>query len=90
MTYDVEIIAKIASPILTLLLGAVIKHYTERRSKLVSFLGHISSFKLRDENQTPVFTHGVVVRNAGCKSAIAAYANLCPFAGKYRCESKIL
>jgi len=69
MTYDIEIIAKIASPIITLLLGAVIKHYTERRSKLVSFLGHISSFKLRDEKQTPVYTHSIVVRNAGRKSA---------------------
>jgi hypothetical protein len=70
MTYDIEIIAKIASPIITLLLAAIIKHYTERRSKLVSFVGHISSFKLRDENQTPVFTHSIVVRNAGRKSAV--------------------
>jgi len=69
MTYDIETIAKIASPIITLLLGAVIKYYTERRSKLVSFLGHISTFKLRNENQTLVFAHSIVVRNAGGKSA---------------------
>lgn len=69
MTYDIEIIAKIVSPIIALILGALIKHYTERRSKLVSFLGHISSFKLRDEKQTQVYTHSIVVRNAGRKSA---------------------
>ena len=69
MTYDIEIIAKIASPIITLIVGAIIKHLTERRSKIVSFLGHVSSFTLRDENHTQVYTHGIVIRNAGRKSA---------------------
>lgn len=69
MTYDIELIAKIISPIITLLVGTVIKHYTESRSKLVTFIGHISSFKLKDEEQTQVYTHSIVVRNAGRKSA---------------------
>lgn len=69
MTYNIELIAKVISPIITLLVGVLIKHYTERRSKLVSFIGHISSFKLRDEKQTQVYTHSIVVRNAGRKSA---------------------
>ncbi len=69
MSSDFEMIAKIVSPIITLLLGSILKYYTERRSKLVSFLVHISTFKLHDEPQTLVFTHSIVVRNTGGKSA---------------------
>ncbi|GBE16211.1 hypothetical protein BMS3Abin15_00023 [bacterium BMS3Abin15] len=69
MSYDIELIAKVISPIIILLVSALIKHYTERRSKLVSFIGHISSFTLSGENQTLIFTHSIVVRNAGRKSA---------------------
>jgi hypothetical protein len=69
MVFDFEIIAKLASPIITLILGAVIRHYTERRAKVVSYIGHVSAFTLQNEQRTPVFTHSVIVRNAGKKAA---------------------
>lgn len=69
MIFDAETIAKIAAPLLSLVVGAIIKHYSEARAKVVSFIGHVSSFTLQDEQGTAVHTHSVVVRNAGRKAA---------------------
>ncbi len=69
MQIDFEAFAKIASPIFTLIAGAIIKRYTEGRPRLLSFLGHVSAFTLQDEQKTVVYTHAVVVRNAGRMAA---------------------
>lgn len=69
MTLDTEIIAKILAPLLSLIVGAIIKHYSEARANVVSFIGHVSSFTLQDEKHTVVHTHSVVVRNSGRKAA---------------------
>jgi len=69
MTFDADTFAKVVGPLLSLLIGAVIKHYAEARAKVVSFIGHVSSFTLQDEQHTVVHTHSVVVRNAGRKAA---------------------
>jgi hypothetical protein len=66
---DLETVAKIASPIVTLIAGAVLKHYAEKSPKVLSYIGHVSSFTLQDEQKSFVFTHSVIVRNAGRKSA---------------------
>jgi hypothetical protein len=66
---DPDVIAKIAGPTLSLVIGAVLKKYTEARSRVVSFLGHVSAFTLQDEEHTVVHTHSVVVRNAGRRAA---------------------
>ncbi len=69
MEFDPDLIAKIAGPSLSLVIGAVVKHYAEARSRVVSFIGHVSAFTLQDEQHTVVHTHSVVVRNAGRKAA---------------------
>ena len=69
MNLDPEVVAKIAGPALSLVVGAVIKHYAEARSKVVSFIGHASAFTLQGENPVVIHTHSVVVRNAGRKVA---------------------
>ena len=66
---DVETAAKIASPIVTLVIGAILKHYTEKSPKLLSYIGHVSAFTLQDEMKSSVFTHSVIVRNAGRRAA---------------------
>lgn len=66
---DLETVARISSPIVTLIAGAVLKHYSEKSSKLLSYIGHVSAFTLQDPQKTSVFTHSVIVRNAGRKSA---------------------
>ncbi len=37
MNYDFIAIAKVLSPLITLIIGALIKNYTERRSKIISY-----------------------------------------------------
>lgn len=69
MNFDPEVVAKIAGPALSLVVGAAIKHYAEARSKVVSFIGHASAFTLQGENPVVIHTHSVVVRNAGRKVA---------------------
>lgn len=65
----IEQIFKIISPLITLIFGAILKYYTEEKSKIISFLGHVSVFTLQDEQKTQVFAHSVIVRNAGRKAA---------------------
>lgn len=69
MFLDPDLIAKIAGPSLSLVIGAALKQYTEARSRVVSFIGHVSAFTLQDEQHTVVHTHSVVVRNAGRRAA---------------------
>jgi len=65
----IEQIFKIISPLITLIFGTILKYYLEEKSKLVSFLGHISAFTLQDEQKTQVYAHSIIVRNAGRKAA---------------------
>ena len=69
MNFDVETIAILVSPILALIVGAIIKYLTERRAKVISYIGHVSAFILSNEEQTQVYTHSVIVRNTGRKTA---------------------
>jgi hypothetical protein len=69
MNIDIDAFAKILGPVLSLVAGALVKHYTEAKSKVVSFLGHASSFTLQGPQLTTIHTHSVIVRNAGRKVA---------------------
>lgn len=68
MTLDPDLIAKIAAPLLSLVVGAVVKHYSETRSRLVSNLGHVAAFQR--VNEPKIHSHSVVLQNAGKKSAM--------------------
>jgi hypothetical protein len=69
MDISLDLAAKLAAPVLSAVVGTVLKSYTEGRSKLISFVGHVSAFVLKDENRTTVHTHSIVVRNSGTKAA---------------------
>jgi hypothetical protein len=64
---DIDLIAKIAAPLLSLIVAALIKHYLEGRSRLVTYVGHVAAFPNADGVQT--HTHSTVIQNAGKKSA---------------------
>lgn len=51
------------------MIGAILKRYTEARSRVISFIGNVSAFTLQGEPSTTIHTHSVVVRNAGRKAA---------------------
>ena len=69
MAIDVDLIAKLVAPILSLIVGAILKYYIEARPKVISFIGHKSAFTLKNDNQTTVHTHSVIVHNTGRKAA---------------------
>lgn len=69
MQIDWDLVIKIAIPLATLVLGKYLDQLLAKRPKLISYLGHVSSFTMHDENRTQVHTHAIVVRNAGRQSA---------------------
>jgi hypothetical protein len=64
---DIDLIAKIAAPILSLIVAALIKHYLEGKSRLVTYIGHVVAFP--NDNAPQTHMHSVVLQNAGKKSA---------------------
>lgn len=69
MNIDWTLVVKIAGPVETLVLGALINRYFERQPRLITYYGHTSAFRLRTLEQPEVYTHSIVIRNTGRKSA---------------------
>ena len=69
MNVDADLVAKLVAPILSIIIGAIVKFYIEARPKVVSYIGHTSEFTLKNESQTIVRTHSVIVHNTGRKAA---------------------
>lgn len=69
MQINWNIVVQIATPFLTLFLGAFLNRLIERKPKIVSYIGHASAFQLNDQNRTRIHTHSVVVSNSGSKTA---------------------
>ena len=71
MQIDWDIVATIASPLIALFLGAMLDRVIESRPRLLTYLGHVSSFTVGQDTDKPstVHTHAVVLRNAGRKPA---------------------
>jgi len=65
---DIDLIAKVAAPLLSLIVAALIKHYLEGKSRLVTYIGHVAAFP--NENGPRTHAHSVVLLNAGKKSAV--------------------
>ncbi len=68
---DWQIVTSIAVPIIMLFLGVWANRKFENKPSLISYFGHVSSFKytLEDGQLIDVFTHSVVLRNASRRSA---------------------
>ena len=69
MNIDWDLAIKIIVPFATLFLGRWIDRIYQKRSKLISYVGHVSSFRMQDTEGTQIYTHSIVVRNAGRESA---------------------
>lgn len=65
---DIDLIAKVLAPLISLVVAAIIKHYLEGKSRLVTYIGHVSAFPNISGPRT--HTHSVVLQNAGKKSAV--------------------
>lgn len=66
---DTEVIAKLAAPVITAIIGFILKAYFEAKPKLVTYLVHASEIPLHDENKSKVNIHSIVVSNSGKKTA---------------------
>jgi hypothetical protein len=64
---DWRVIAQIAAPLIALFVGAWLNRYLERRPKLVSYFGHVSSFTITQANAANfvIHHHAIVLRNNG-------------------------
>lgn len=70
MEIDWNLVIEIASPMAALFVGASIKHLAEARSRLVTYMGHVSAHTVTNESTLiDVYTHSVVIRNTGRKPA---------------------
>ncbi len=79
MAINWTVVATIAAPIIALFVGVILSRAIEDRTRLVTYLGHVSAFSLRDSqgnfmrdaqgNVMQVYTHAVIVRNTGRKPA---------------------
>ena len=65
MSIDWNLVVKISVPLGTLVLGKYLDRWLAKRPKLISYLGHVSSFTLHGQNPMQVYTHAIVVKNAG-------------------------
>ena len=64
-----DVALRIGVPILTLVIGAALTRYLERRPRLVAYYGQVSQFTMTTPSQAVVNTHAVVIKNTGRKSA---------------------
>ena len=71
MSIDWKTLREVGMPVATLFLGAWVARWFEKRPSLTSYFGHVSAFKHTPPNGASlnVFTHTVVLRNSGRKSA---------------------
>lgn len=69
MDITIDTIAKLAAPIVAALIGFLLKRYFESKPILITYLVHATAIPLRDESNTNVNTHSIVVRNTGKKTA---------------------
>ena len=67
MAVDWNAVATITGPVVALVAGVYINRWFENRPKLIAYYGHIGEHVCRpaDQPQFPVYTHNIVLRNAG-------------------------
>jgi len=74
MTLTLDAIAKLLSPLLVALIGAIAKRYFEAKPKLITYLVNASAIPVDitapgGKKTMQVHTHSIVVRNTGKKTA---------------------
>jgi hypothetical protein len=71
VTIDWNLVVQVAVPIATLFLGAWVTQWFEKQPSLTTYFGHVSAFQhtLDDGTKAAIYTHSVVIHNAGKKTA---------------------
>ncbi|MGV2988100.1 hypothetical protein ACE1OE_10665 [Vibrio sp. E150_011] len=66
---DIDLILKFVAPIITAIIGIVTKNYLDAKPKLITYMVSASAIPLKDDANSSVHVHSIVVRNVGKKSA---------------------
>src|SRR5260370_23854420 len=61
-----DLVLRIGVPLLCIFVGWALNRFTERRSKLITYYGHVGTLTAQGQR---VHTHVVVIRNVGKKPA---------------------
>lgn len=71
MKVDWQIVGDVIVPFVTLVLGFVLNRALESRPNVISYLGHVGSHRVKrdDDSEYFVYTHSIIVRNAGRRPA---------------------
>lgn len=69
MAVDLDFVAKIVSPVIVSIVGALLKKYTEAKPRVITYLTHASAVKFNGEDDNLINTHCIVVANIGKKTA---------------------
>ena len=71
MPIEWDVVAKVATPLMALVLGVMLNRVLERRPRLITYLGHVSAHRTQqqDGSALDVFTHSIVLKNSGRKAA---------------------
>ncbi|MHB1757276.1 MAG: hypothetical protein ACYCT9_07150 [Leptospirillum sp.] len=69
MKIDWNLALKITVPLFALVLGRFLDLWFAKKSKLIFYVGHASAFRLEGQDQIQIYTHAVVIRNAGRETA---------------------
>lgn len=66
MNVDWDLVTKIASPVLGAAAGISINRLVEKRPRLITYLGHVSTFTIKGTNPAVIVnTHSIVIGNFG-------------------------
>lgn len=57
MQIDWPVVINIVVPIIVVLLGILLDRYYRERPILIVYIGHISNFTVRGEEDIPIYTH---------------------------------
>ena len=66
-----DIVARIAAPLIALVVGAALNRWLEKKPKVISYLANASVHRTNPPGRDPinVHTHSIVMRNAGSQPA---------------------
>ena len=90
MQIDWVVVFTIAAPIIIAILSVFLDRYFRERPNLIAYTGHIANFRVRGESEISIYTHSIVLRNAGRKSATNVRVGHVQFPNHYQITPSIV
>ena len=65
-----DLLLKLLSPIISSIIGILLKKFSDSKPHLTAYVGHISAFPQKAGETTHINTHGIIIKNDGNKPAV--------------------